>query len=107
MIGEMNCLINVQSVTVVQDDNGDIVSTPSVAWNKWADVQQDSGNFLISNGMTDFNESYRIKTWYEPTRETKAGYLITYNNKVMKVYNVRRDNEGNRTKEIITAFTSN
>lgn len=107
MIGEMNCLVQVQSISVVQDADGNIVATPSTVWNKWAKVSQDSGNLLISQGMSNFTESYRLEMWYERTRPTKANYLITYNNKTMKVYNVRLDNEGNRMKETITAFTSN
>lgn len=107
MIGQMNCLVQVQSITVTQDANGDIVATPSTAWSKWAEVQQDSGNLLISQGMSSFNESFRVKMWYEATRPTLANYIITYNGKTMKVYNVRLDNEGKRTVENITAYTSN
>lgn len=103
----MNCLVQVQSVAVSQNDDGDIVATPSTVWSKWADVQQDSGSLLISQGMSNFTESYRLQMWYEPTRPTQANYLITYNGKTMKVYNVRLDNEGNRTVENITAYTSN
>jgi hypothetical protein len=107
MIGEMNCLIGVQSVSVTQDANGDLVVTPSAAWQKWATISQDSGNLLISQGMMNFNESYRVEMWYEPTRPTKANYILTYNGKTMKVYNVRLDNEGKRMTETITAYTSN
>lgn len=107
MIGQMNCLIEVQSVTVAQNVDGDIVTTPSYSWQKWADVSQDSGNLLISQGMMNFSESYRVKMWYEPTRPTKANYVLTYNGKSLKVYNVRLDNEGNRMIETITCYTSN
>lgn len=103
----MNCLIEVQSVSVSQNTDGDIEATPSTAWNKWAKVEQDSGNLLISQGMSSFNESFRVQMWYEPTRPTLANYILTYNNKTMKVYNVRLDNEGNRMVENITAYTSN
>lgn len=107
MIGEMNCLIEVQSVAVTQDANGDIITTPSTVWKKWAKVEQNSGNLLMSQGMTNFSESYTVEMWYEPTRPTKANYVLTYNGKEMKIYNVRPDKEGNRAKEVITAFTSN
>jgi hypothetical protein len=107
MIGEMNCLIQVQSVDVSQDSNGDIVVTPSAAWSKWANIQQNSGSLLLSMGMTNFNESYTVKMWYEATRPTKANYILTYNGKVMKVYNVVPDNEGKRMMETIIAYTSN
>lgn len=107
MIGQMNCLVEVQSVTVVQNADGDIVATPSYSWQKWAKVEQNSGNLGINNGMGSFNESYRIQMWYEPTRETKANYIITYNNKTMKVVSVNVDNEGNRMIETIIADTSN
>ena len=107
MIGSMNCLVQVQSVTVTQDNNGDIVATPSSTWNKWAEVSQDSGNLLISQGMSSFNESFRVQMWYEPSRPTQPNYILTYNGKTMKVYNVRLNNEGNRMTETITAYTSN
>ena len=107
MIGAMNCLVQVQSVSVTQDSDGNIVATPSSVWNKWAKVEQDSGNLLISQGMSNFSESYRIQMWYERNKPTLANYLLTYNGKTMKVYNVRVDNEGNRMIETITAFTSN
>ena len=107
MIGQMNCLVQVQSVTVTQDSNGDIVATPAAAWSKWGNVTQDSGNLLISQGMSSFNESFRVQMWYEPSRPTLANYILTYNGKTMKVYNVRLDNEGNRMTETITAYTSN
>ncbi len=107
MIGEMNCLVQVQSISVTQDTDGNIVATPSSVWNKWAKVRQDSGNLLISQGMSNFSESFSLEMWYEKTKPTKANYLITYNGKTMKVYNVRPDNEGTRVKEIITAYTSN
>jgi hypothetical protein len=107
MIGEMNCLIEVQSVSVSQDVNGDLVVTPSTAWQKWGNITQDSGNLLISQGMTNFNESYRVEMWYEATRPTKANYILSYNGKTMKVYNVRLDNEGKRMMERVTAYTSN
>lgn len=107
MIGEMNCLVQVQSVNVTQDADGNIIATPSSVWNKWAKVEQDSGNLLISQGMGNFSESYRLEMWYEKLRPTRANYLITYQGKTMKVYNVRVDNEGNRAKETVTAFTSN
>lgn len=107
MIGEMNCLVQVQSVAVTQNESGDIEATPSTAWSKWGKVELDSGNLLISQGMSSFNESYRVQMWYEPTRPTRANYLLTYNGKTMKVYNVRLDNEGNRMVENITAYTSN
>lgn len=107
MIGQMNCLVEVQSVTVVQDANGDIVPTPSSAWQKWANVEQNSGNLGINNGMGSFNESYRLQMWYEPTRPTMANYIITYKTKVMKVISVNVDNEGNRMLETIIADTSN
>lgn len=107
MIGEMNCLVQVQSVSVTQDSEGNIVATPSSAWNKWMRVRQTSGSLLISQGMSNFSESFELEGWYERTRPTKANYLITYNGKTMKVYNVIPDNEGNRMKEVITAYTSN
>lgn len=107
MIGQMNCLVQVQSVAVTQDADGDIVTTPSAAWSKWARIEQDSGNLLISHGMINFIESFRVQMWYEPSRPTQANYVLTYNGKEMKVYNVRLDNEGNRMIENITAFTSN
>jgi hypothetical protein len=108
MIGEMNCLVDVQSVAVSQDaGTGDIIITPSVAWQRWAKVEQDSGNLLISQGMTNFNESFRLQMWYDTQRPTKANYIITYNNKTLKVYNVRLDNEGKRMVETVTCYTSN
>ncbi len=107
MIGEMNCLVQVQSVLVTQDGDGNIIAVPSGAWVKWAKVQQDSGSLLISQGMSNFMESFRLEMWYERNRPIQANYLITYNGKTMKVYNVRLDNEGNRMKETITAYTSN
>lgn len=103
----MNCLVQVQSVTVTQDANGDIVATPSGAWSKWADIQQNSGNLGINNGMGSYNESYRIQMWYEPSRPTRANYVLTYNGKSMKVVSVNVDNEGNRMIENIIADTSN
>lgn len=107
MIGQMNCIIGIQSVAVTQDGNGDLVSTPSATWEKWGDIQQDSGSLLISQGMTNFTESYRVKMWYEQTRPTHPNYVLTYNGKKMKVYNVRLDSEGKRMVEDITAYTSN
>ena len=107
MIGEMNCLVQVQSVSVTQDSDGNIIATPSTMWNKWAKIIQDSGNLFISQGMSNFSESFRLEMWYEKTRPVYANYLITYNGKTMKVYNVRLDNEGNRMKETVTAYTSN
>jgi len=107
MIGQMNCLVQVQSVAVTQDENGDIVATPAAAWSKWAEITQDSGNLLISQGMGSFNESFRVQMWYEPSRPTQPNYILTYNGKTMKVYNVRLNNEGNRMTETITAYTSN
>lgn len=103
----MNCLVEVQSVTVVQNVDGDIVATPSYSWSKWADIKQNSGNLGINNGMGSFNESYRVQMWYEPTRPTLANYILTYNGKTMKVVSVDVDNEGNRMIENIIADTSN
>lgn len=103
----MNCLVEVQSVTVVQNADGDIVATPSYSWQKWANIEQNSGNLGIGNGMMNYSESYRIQMWYEPTRQTKANYIITYNGKEMKVVSVNVDNEGNRMIENIIADTSN
>lgn len=107
MIGQMNCLVDVQSVAVSQDGNGDLVVTPSVSWQKWANISQDSGTLLIGMGLTNFNESYKVQMWYEPSRPTKANYIITYEGKSLKVYNVKLDNEGKRTIETITAYTGN
>lgn len=107
MIGEMNCLVEVQSVSVAQNADGDIVATPSYSWSKWAKVEQNSGNLGITNGMSNFTESYRLQMWYEPTRPTRANYLITYGDKTMKVVSVNVDNEGNRMIENIIADTSN
>lgn len=107
MIGQMNCLVEVQSVTVTQNSDGDIVATPSYSWSKWANIEQNSGNLGITQGMSSFNESYRLQMWYEPTRPTRANYLITYGDKTMKVVSVNVDNEGNRMIENIIADTSN
>jgi head-tail adaptor len=107
MIGQMNCLIEVQSVSVSQNTDGDIEATPSAAWNKWADIKQNSGNLGITQGMGSFNESFRVQMWYEPTRPTLPNYILTYNGKTMKVVSVDVDNEGNRKVENIIADTSN
>lgn len=107
MIGQMNCLVEVQSVTVTQNADGDIVATPSYSWSKWANIEQNSGNLGIAQGMSSFNESYRLQMWYEPTRPTRANYLITHDGKTMKVVSVNVDNEGNRMIENIIADTSN
>lgn len=107
MIGEMNCLVQVQSISVTQDADGNIIATPSSVWNKWGNITQDSGNLLISQGMSNFSESYRVQMWYEKTRPVKANYLLIYNGKTMKVYNVRLDNEGQRMIETLTCYTSN
>lgn len=108
MIGEMNCLITIESVEIAQTADGDIVKRrPDKVWKKWGKIEQNSGNLLISHGMINFTESYTVEMWYEPTRPTKANYILTYNGKTMKVYNVRLDNEGNRMIETLTCFTSN
>lgn len=107
MIGQMNCLVQVQSVAVSQNDDGDIIATPSTVWNKWANVEQNSGNLGINNGMSNFTESYRLEMWYEPSRPTQPNYIITFDGKSMKVISVNVDNQGNRKVERIIADTSN
>lgn len=107
MIGQMNCYITIKAFDVTQNVDGDIVLGSPTSWNKWANVSQSNGNLLISNGMTNFTEAFDINMWYEPTKPTQANYEIDYDGKKMKIYSVRLDNEGSRTKEKIIAYTSN
>jgi len=107
MIGEMNCFVQVQSVSVTQDADGNIIATPSSVWNKWGKIRQNSSNLAITEGMSNYQESYTVEMWYEKNRPTRANYLLTYDGKTMKVLSVRLDNEGTRVLETITAYTSN
>jgi uncharacterized LabA/DUF88 family protein len=107
MIGEMNCLVQVQSVSVTQDTDGNIIATPSSVWNKWGKRRQNCSNLASTEGMSNYQESYTVEMWYERNRPTRANYLLTYDGKTMKVLSVRLDNEGTRVLETVTAYTSN
>lgn len=107
MIGEMNCLVTINSHTIAQDVNGDIVVTPSNTWQKWANVTKNSNSLLFGQGAINYDESYRLQMWYEPSRPTLANYTIQYNGKTMKVDSVTVDDEGKRMLETITASTKN
>lgn len=107
MVGQMNCLITVIAYPATQNADGDIVLGEPTTWQKWARVKQNSGNLLISSGMTNFNEAFEIEMWYEVSRPTLPDYELDYKGKRMKIYNMRLDNEGMRAVETITAYTSN
>lgn len=104
---ELNTRVQVQPYSVAQDENGDIDAVMGDAYSKWAKVEQNNGNLLITNGMTDFDESYRITMRYEDSRPTTVSSLINYKSKTLKIYNVERQVEGNAWWEVITAYTKN
>lgn len=107
MISDYNQRITIRSFSVTQDANGDIVPVEDSEYTKWAKVRQSSGNLLISNGMMNFTEAFDIEMLYEVSRPTRANYQIEYKGKLMKIYNVRIEQEGRAWTEVVTAYTSN
>ena len=105
-INEMNRRITINVYLFGQDNYGGNTKSLIDTYDIWAKVTQQSGSRSLDQMQIAYNESYEIIKRYEVSRPTKQNSEIIYENSILSIANVEEVQEGNKSWERITAYTT-
>lgn len=105
-INEMNRRITINVYLFGQNEWGGNTKSLVDTYDVWAKVTQQSGSRSLDQMQIAYNESYEIIKRYEVSRPTKQNSEIIYENSILSIANVEEVQEGNKSWERITAYTT-
>jgi len=98
---KLNRRVQIKRYTTSQNAIGGIVAVQTGAWNKWAEVQERSGNITRDYNQDQWSYDYTIVMRYEKERPTRSNDVIYYDNIPHRINSISIKNEGAKSWELI------
>lgn len=98
---KLNRRVTIKRYTTSQNAIGGLQVIQTGSWNKWAEVQERSGNVTRDYQQDQWSYDYTIVLRYEKERPTRSNDVIYYDNIPHRINGISIKNEGAKSWEII------
>jgi SPP1 family predicted phage head-tail adaptor len=93
--------VTIKRFESTQNEIGGLVAVQTGAWNKWAEVQERTGNSVRNYAQDQWSYDTVVIMRYEKERPTRSNDVIYYENTPYKINSIQIKNEGAKWWEYI------